>query len=463
MTDENSSDATPESTPQFPGAAAAIAAFGGIRPMAARLDVPVSTVQGWKQRDAIPENRVAQIRAAAAADGIDLSAAAAAGDDDSDGDVPSVAPPVASSGAPSGAPSGASSSQSASAARTSPDSAAEARPQPTQTAAAPAAQAASSGGTSALAVLALLVALAAGGGAGWLWWMQYQAQGVDLAGRIDALESEVSKRDAGSNTVTPAQLSALAGRVDTLAGKLETLSTAASANDLAGIRSELDDLRAATTGNSAAQSALQTGVDATMSDLSERLLAVEKRQGDTAAIEARAVGLAIAASEIRRTMRSGAPFASELATLRALAGADGALTQPLTTLAASAPSGLPTATDMARRFDALIGNILTADRVQSESLWYQQVLDRVSGLVSVRRIGGDSAGDSVDAIVARTEADLADGDLAGAVTEAATLQGPAGDVVAPWLVDARALLAAEDAVAAINTRALAALANLRGN
>ena len=86
------------------------------------------------------------------------------------------------------------------------------------------------------------------------------------------------------------------------------------------------------------------------------------------------------------------------------------------------------------------------------------------GLNSTRfAVGGDSAGDSVDAIVARTEADLADGDLAGAVTEAATLQGPAGDVVAPWLVDARALLAAEDAVAAINTRALAALANLRGN
>ena len=27
-----------------------IKAFGGIRPMASKLDVPVSTVQGWKQR-----------------------------------------------------------------------------------------------------------------------------------------------------------------------------------------------------------------------------------------------------------------------------------------------------------------------------------------------------------------------------------------------------------------------------
>ena len=57
--------------------AGVIAAFGGIRPMAHTLDVPVSTVQGWKQRDAIPENRVADIIAAAAAHGVDLSGTSA--------------------------------------------------------------------------------------------------------------------------------------------------------------------------------------------------------------------------------------------------------------------------------------------------------------------------------------------------------------------------------------------------
>ncbi len=46
-------------------AAAVIEAFGGIRPMAHKLGVPVSTVQGWKQRDTIPEHRIADILAAA--------------------------------------------------------------------------------------------------------------------------------------------------------------------------------------------------------------------------------------------------------------------------------------------------------------------------------------------------------------------------------------------------------------
>jgi hypothetical protein len=40
--------------------------FGGIRPMAQKLGVPVSTVQGWKERGAIPANRREEVLAAAA-------------------------------------------------------------------------------------------------------------------------------------------------------------------------------------------------------------------------------------------------------------------------------------------------------------------------------------------------------------------------------------------------------------
>ncbi len=47
--------------------------FGGIRPMAAKIDTPVTTVQGWKKRDVIPANRRDQIMSAAADHNIDLS------------------------------------------------------------------------------------------------------------------------------------------------------------------------------------------------------------------------------------------------------------------------------------------------------------------------------------------------------------------------------------------------------
>src|SRR5262249_56165873 len=54
-----------------------IAAFGGIRPMAKTLGIAVTTVQGWKERGAIPLKRMAEIREQAARAGIDIDAAIA--------------------------------------------------------------------------------------------------------------------------------------------------------------------------------------------------------------------------------------------------------------------------------------------------------------------------------------------------------------------------------------------------
>ncbi len=50
-----------------------IAAFGGIRPAAKAMNLPVTTVQGWKERGAIPLARMPEVRDAAARHGIDLA------------------------------------------------------------------------------------------------------------------------------------------------------------------------------------------------------------------------------------------------------------------------------------------------------------------------------------------------------------------------------------------------------
>lgn len=56
----------------LPNSLEIIERFGGIRPMATKLDVPVTTVQGWKKREAIPLARKKLIMQAAQEHGVSL-------------------------------------------------------------------------------------------------------------------------------------------------------------------------------------------------------------------------------------------------------------------------------------------------------------------------------------------------------------------------------------------------------
>jgi uroporphyrinogen-III synthase len=73
---------TSEGAPRPNEAERIIAAFGGIRPMAKAVNLPVTTVQGWKERGAIPIARMAEIRLAAGRLGINLGQDAVVLNDD---------------------------------------------------------------------------------------------------------------------------------------------------------------------------------------------------------------------------------------------------------------------------------------------------------------------------------------------------------------------------------------------
>lgn len=50
-----------------------ISKFGGINPMARKLKIPPSTVQGWKDRGFIPAKRQSEVLERATEEGIELS------------------------------------------------------------------------------------------------------------------------------------------------------------------------------------------------------------------------------------------------------------------------------------------------------------------------------------------------------------------------------------------------------
>ena len=170
----------------------------------------------------------------------------------------------------------------------------------------------------------------------------------------------------------------------------------------------------------------------------------------------------LAVAQLRGALRGSGPFAASLAALEALAGPDGradddGVAAALTALTPHAATGIATLEALRDRFTPLAETILRAAVAPPGESWMSRTLARLSGLVTLRRVGGDVAGDTTEAIVARAEARLGVGDLAAAVAEVAALDGARAEAAASWLGDARARLAAEAALAALDARAIAAL------
>jgi hypothetical protein len=159
-------------------------------------------------------------------------------------------------------------------------------------------------------------------------------------------------------------------------------------------------------------------------------------------------------STLRISAQSGRPFNVELQTVRALSLTLQAsqLIDPLDRLAVLAEAGLPTLVGLQRSFTSLAGRAAQG-ALSGDRTWVGQTLSRVTSLVTVRRTG-EVAGQSAEAVVARTERFLEDGDLVRAVDEASTLVGQSVEIDG-WLSRAQRRLDAELALDDLSAQALA--------
>ena len=205
-------------------ASAIIAAFGGIRPMAAKLDAPVSTVQGWKQRNTIPAKRMSEIREIAEKNNISLPESANSTSESpilaSETVVEPVSVPVDM--------------------RAEIDANADADAAP---AANPSQSATASGGggrATGLAVLALLVAV---GTAGWLWWST-EGPGADggINTRISALEGRIARLSDGLGDPGKPERDAITAQMEALRADLDKAGQPDMDGLLTPLRAELTRL-----------------------------------------------------------------------------------------------------------------------------------------------------------------------------------------------------------------------------
>ena len=465
-----------------------IDAFGGIRPMASRLGIPVSTVQGWKQRDTIPAGRMEAVRAAATAAEIDLEFTPEP-DDRDDSALPDAASPVTEDEKPA-------------AGQSSDDTA----PEPTVSV--PNHHAASPARGNRVAVLALVVALGVGG---WVWWSTQGpgANGGDNA-RFSALEGRVARLAEASGGAAPgadpAALAALTRDVAALRAALDERSPPDLETMLAPLRAEIDGLRDALAaqntgegGGAAPDEALMARLDAveaeiqnaiqlastnmqamsggllefdtklkalteaqakSSADVAARIDALEKGQRAEEAEISRASTLALAAGQLRAALARGVPYAGPLELLESMSAEDPQLSAAVTALRGMSETGVATGPGLELSFARLVPALLAAHRAgagdQTGNL-VDRLTGRINDIVSIRRTGADVPGDGIDARIARAEIYLEDGDVGAALAAFDGVTGPAAETLAPWLAQAKGHIEARNALAVIEAQAIARL------
>ena len=191
---------------------------------------------------------------------------------------------------------------------------------------------------------------------------------------------------------------------------------------------------------------------AAISQLSERIDALEAEQSRTA----EAAASALAAAALMEAAQTSRPFADELAALDAVSPPSA----ELRALRRVAERGAPSRAALAASFPDYAARAAGAARAPGESAGLMtRLAAALSRVVTLRQVG-DVPGVGVDALLARAERQVEEGDLDHALK---TLDGlpPGGrDALAPWRAAAETRADIDRRISAVRVQALEDLARL---
>ena len=270
----------------------------------------------------------------------------------------------------------------------------------------PAARRTSSSGAFAAGILGGLVALLAAGG------LQY-------AGVIPSLSPERGN---------PAD-SQLSAEIEAIKTQLAQAPAAATV-DFAPIESRLAALeKAAPADASAANADLEARINNLTEELAalktadatqaSRLDAAEKKIDEPASDVQ--LARAVAVTALKTAIDRGGPFLAELDALKSVSPDDPAIGG----LAADAPTGVVSRADLVRAFPEAADSMLAAIRgTDPDQGVFARLMDSASSAIRIRPVGSVE-GTGPEAIVARIEDKLSNGDLKGAALEWDTLPAEA--------------------------------------
>jgi hypothetical protein len=177
----------------------------------------------------------------------------------------------------------------------------------------------------------------------------------------------------------------------------------------------------------------------------------------------RAAAVALGLSRLSETIGTSRAYREELDAVKNTAGQAVLDEETLQPLEANAGTGVPTFTDLYRRFPEMADAVVQADGKRDDKGFLQTAVNRLRSLVSVRPTG-EAALEKGGAAAAleRARLRLEVGDLAGAIDALGNLEGAAASAAGWWLDAARSRLAVQRAMERMQIRALSTLSSREG-
>jgi hypothetical protein len=281
--------------------------------------------------------------------------------------------------------------------------------------------------------------------------------GNDQANAVKALQEQLTAlatQEAARVEDTSAKLEQATGKLQDVDGRLGQVDQRLAAAEQTGtqlqqLSATVDQLSQKLTADAQLGQALASQISA----LGERVSGTESKVQATNQARERAAAVALIVAQLQTALDDATPYQGPVDALTAMAGDDGAIKSAASELQASASSGVPTMAALRQSFEPVAREVVRAARAPEGDSLIDQAAGSLMRLVTVRPAGSQAEGDGVDARVARAEASLNEGDLAAAVAELDQLEGEPAQAAADWLAQARARLAAEQAVTQLRAQA----------
>ena len=277
-----------------------------------------------------------------------------------------------------------------------------------------------------------------------------EASIADLQNRVAALDTTVSdlKQVMSQDGVSsdPAMFSDLNATIDALRQSITALE-----EDLPG--------RIAVLESSGVSATLESKLEAFVTKPDHDALATRLSllEANPTADLAKQAALALSLANLVRSVELGKSFEAELDTLAALAPRREAVSK----LRPMATQGLKRPDRLLSEFDALARQVIIKDKEVPDATWWQHILMRLRALVTIRPVG-EVEGATTEAILARAELRMGEGDLRSAVLELRQLSGPGAVILQDWLDDAEARVQTEDLLQGLSAQILRDLSQVKG-